>query len=91
MIGRISVTFILFLLAIYAFWGNALGGGRLFNPAGIVFLVLTVITWFAWRPICEAFRAAKDESNVPIIRMGSSMIEGMRRPPRAHRHSDEPS
>ena len=88
MIARISATLIMFLLAIYAFWGNALGVGHFFNPFGILFLGLTILTWFAWRPIRDGFRSVKEESDIPIIRLGSAIIQGMKHPPR-HRQSGE--
>lgn len=48
MVARISVTAIMVLLAVYAFWGDALGAGHLFNPFGILFLALTVLVWIKW-------------------------------------------
>jgi hypothetical protein len=94
MIFKIFVTLVIFFLAVYAFWCNAFEEGHFFNPFGILFLVLAVLVWFGWRPICGAFRSAKAESALPILpitRLGSSIIEGMRTPPGAHRHSDEQS
>jgi hypothetical protein len=93
MIFRITVTVLMTFLTIYAFWSNAEEGG-FFNPLGILFLILTILVWLAWRPICDAFRSAKAESELPIlpiVRLGTAMIEGMRRPPREHRHSDDHS
>jgi hypothetical protein len=87
MVGRISTTVILFFIAVCAFWSDALGAGHLFNPFGILFLVLAALVWFAWRPIRDGFLSAKEESNIPIIRLGSAVIRGMRRPPRADRQS----
>ena len=81
----------MFVLAIYAFWNNEFEEGHFFNPFGILFLMLTIFIWFKWKLICNAFRSAQEESNIPVIRMGSSIIDGMRRPPRTHRHSDERS
>lgn len=89
MILRIFVTLAMFVLAVFAFWSGAFGEGHFFNPFGILFLGLTVFIWFKWKSICGAFRSASEESDIPVIRMGSSIIEGMRRPPRDHRHSDE--
>jgi hypothetical protein len=90
MAGRIISTTIMFLLAVYAFWGDALGVGRLFNPFGVLFLILTALVWFKWDLIRDSFRAVKDESNIPIIRLGSTSIQGMMGPPRQKRNSDEP-
>lgn len=93
MIFRIAVTVLMTFLTVYAFWSNA-GEGRFFNPFGILFLMLTILVWRAWRPICAAFRSAKAESALPILpiaRLGAAMIEGMGQPPREQRRSDEPS
>ena len=94
MIFRIVITLVTFLLAVYAFLSNALNEGHFFNPFGLLFLMLTAIIWFAWRPICDAFRSAQAESALPILpiaRLGSSITKGMMRPPQAHRRSDDPS
>jgi hypothetical protein len=77
MIVRLLVTTIAALLALGAFWGNALGAGHLFNPFGILFLFLTVLIWFKWEIIREAFHSVKDESDLPIIRLSSKIIGGM--------------
>lgn len=76
MIARCICTVMLLLLAFYAFWGNALDVGRLFNPFGILFLFLAYITWFKWRIVAGAFGAARDESNIPILRIGYKAIQG---------------
>jgi hypothetical protein len=91
MAGRIISTTIMFLLAVYAFWGDALGVGRVFNPFGVLFLILTGLVWFKWDLIRASFKSAKEESNFPIIRLGSTSIQGMMGRPRQKRHSDEPS
>ena len=92
MIGKLIATTILLLLAFYAFWGDALGTGYLINPFGIIFLLLAAVTWFKWEAIREGFRAAKDESNIPIIRLNSKVIGGMfsqrQRPPRRRSSSN---
>ncbi|HEY2539634.1 MAG TPA: hypothetical protein VGI28_09095 [Stellaceae bacterium] len=76
MIPRCISTFVLLLLAFYAFWGNALDVGRFFNPFGILFLFLAYVTWFKWRIVAGAFGSVKDESNIPILRMGYKVIQG---------------
>ena len=91
MIAQISTTLIMFGLAIDAFWSNALGAGHFFNPFGVLFLFVAALVWFAWKPISEAFKSVKDESDIPIIRMGSKIIAGMANPPQKRRHSDEPA
>jgi hypothetical protein len=77
MIARLLVTIITALLAFYAFWGNALGAGRVLNPFGILFLFLAVLIWFKWETIREAFHSVKNESDLPIIRLSSKIIGGM--------------
>ena len=92
MIGKLIATTILLLLAFYAFWGDALGTGYLINPFGIIFLLLAAVTWFKWEAVREGFRWAKDESNIPIIRLASKIIGGMgsmrRAPPRRRSSSN---
>ena len=93
MIGKLIATTVLLLLALYAFWGNALGAGYLINPFGILFLFLAAGTWFKWEAIREAFSSAKDESDIPVIRLNSKIISGMssmlRGPPRRRSSSNE--
>jgi len=82
----------MFALALDAFWNNALGAGHLFNPFGIMFLLLGVVVWFAWRPLHDGFVSAKNESELPIIRMEAKIVEGiihLMHPPR--RRSSRPS
>jgi hypothetical protein len=77
MITRVFVTSVMLLLGIYAFWGDALGAGRILNPFGIMFMLLGALIWFKWEIISESFKSVKNESNIPIIRLGASIIEGM--------------
>ena len=76
MIGRVTTTAILLLLAFYAFWDNALGAGRI-NPFGILFLFLAAGAWLKWEVIRDACSTAKGESQLPIIRLGAKAIGGM--------------
>ena len=76
MIARSICTMVLLLLAFYAFWGNALSAGHYFNPFGILFLFLAYLVWSKWKIVREAFSSVKDESNIPILRMGYKIIEG---------------
>jgi hypothetical protein len=87
MIGKSLATIIVLFLGIYAFWADALGGGHFLNPSGIAFLVLAACVWFGWEPITAAFKSVRDESNIPIIRLGSAIIRGMRRLPQSPRKS----
>src|SRR5215470_9018291 len=78
MVIRVFTTIVLAVLGIYAFWGDVLGGGHVLNPFGILFLLLATLTWFGWGPISEGFKSAKNESDLPISRLGSTIIKGMR-------------
>ena len=77
MIARMFTTTIATLLGVYAFWANILGAGHFLNPFGIMFLLLAGLIWFAWEPIREGFRSAKNESDIPISRLGSTIVKGM--------------
>ena len=77
MFVRIFVTTALAVLGICAFWSDALGAGHILNPFGIMFLLFAALVWFGWQTIREAFKSVKDESNIPILRMGSTIIKGM--------------
>ena len=66
MISRIFVTLLMLFLTVYAFWGNAFDEGHFFSPLGILFLALTIVIWFKWEIIRDAFRTAKNESTLPI-------------------------
>ena len=77
MIIRVIATVVVLALGIYAFWGDAMGAGHLLNPFGILFLLLAGLIWFAWGPIREGFKSAKEESEMPIIRLGSTILKGM--------------
>ncbi|MBV8492246.1 MAG: hypothetical protein JO162_02070 [Alphaproteobacteria bacterium] len=74
MVGRLLATITLLLLALGAFWGDALGEGYI---VGAVFVCLSAATWVKWEAIRQAFRSAKDESDIPIIRLTSKAIGGM--------------
>jgi len=76
MIIRVIATVVVVALGIYAFWGDAMGAGHILNPFGILFLLLAGLIWFAWEPIREGFKSAK-ESEMPILRMGSTILKGM--------------
>jgi hypothetical protein len=91
MILKILTTLIMFGLGVTAFWSDALGAGHFFNPFGMLFLFLAALVWFAWGPISNGFKSVKDESNIPILRMGSKIIAGMASPPPKRHHSDEPA
>ena len=77
MIARMFATTIASLLGVYAFWADVLGAGHFLNPFGIMFLLLAFLIWFAWEPIREGFRSAKNESEIPISRLGSTIVKGM--------------
>src|SRR5262249_40184468 len=77
MITRVLVTFVVAALGIYAFWDDAMGQGHVLNPFGILFLLLAALIWFGWGPIRESFKSVKEESDIPISRLGSTIIKGM--------------
>lgn len=87
MIPRMLVTGFVLLLAFGAFWGNALDEGYVLNPFGILLLFLALPIWWMWEPLRDGFISARDESNIPILRMGSAIIRGLSRAPRQHRPS----
>jgi hypothetical protein len=74
MMGRSIVTATMALLALGALFDDPMGIGY---PTGALLVVCAALTWFYWPTISEGFRSAKDESNVPIIRMGAKIIGGM--------------
>ena len=75
MIIRAIATVVALALGIYAFWGDAMGAGHVLNPFGILFLLLAGLIWFAWEPIREGFKSAK-ESEMFILRLGWT-LKGM--------------
>ena len=88
MIPRILVTAAAALLGLYAFWGNILDAGHFLNPFGFMFLILAAVIWVGWEPLREGFTSAKNESELPISRLGAKIVSGMaslargERPPR---------
>lgn len=74
MTGRALAAAILLLLAVGAVCDNVLDIGY---PTGFLLLVLAALAWFEWDAISQGFRSAKDESNIPIIRLGAKIIGGM--------------
>ena len=77
MITRCICTVVLLLLAFCAFWGNALDAGHYFNPFGILFLFFAYLTWSKWDIVRSAFGSVKEESNIPILRMGYKVFQGL--------------
>ena len=75
---RVLVTGGLAAFGIYGFWDGAVTGDHITNPFGIMFLLLAALFWFGWKTIAGAFRSVKDESDIPILRLGSATIKGMR-------------
>ena len=86
MIGRLSATFVMLLLAFVAFWSDALNAGYFATITGFLFLFLAVMIWFKWGTIGRIFNAA--EGNDPIIETASKVVGriGFRRhdPPSHH-------
>ncbi len=77
MIPRILVTAAMALLGLYAFWADVLGQGHFLNPCGFIFLGLAALMWFGWEPFREGFASAKNESDLPISRLGAKIVGGM--------------
>jgi len=91
MIARILATSVTFGLAVLAFWSDALGGGHFLNPVGILMLLATALVWFAWPTVREGFRSAKEESDLPIIRLAGSAMQGLRDMMRGEPHRSSSS
>ena len=82
MIARLAATAIMLLLAFAAFLSPSGCDNcqeRLGAPFGIFFAVIAAITWLKWEIIREGFYAAKNESQLPIIRLGWMGICGLGR------------
>ena len=62
MIGRLSATFVMLLLAFLAFWSDALNAGYFPPITGFLFLFLAVIIWFKWGTIGRIFNATRRET-----------------------------
>ena len=91
MIGRLSATFVMLLLAFVAFWSDALNAGYFATITGFLFLFLTVVVWFKWATIGRIFYAA--EGNDPIIETASKVVVrmGFRRHDPSSHHSPSSS
>ena len=74
MVGRFLVTTLLVALGLVAVYSNPFSIGY---QTGVLFLFFAILTWFQWGVISEGFRAARDESSIPIIRMGAKGISGL--------------
>jgi hypothetical protein len=74
MAGRSLATGVVLLLAFGAVYGDVLGIGY---PTGLLLLIFAALVWFQWEVISQGFRSARDESNIPIIRLGAKIIGGM--------------
>ena len=74
-ISRIVATAIVLILAFGALWWGAMDA--LSMSIGIILFLFAAIIWFKWDLIRDASATAKNESDVPIIRLGSNMIKGM--------------
>ena len=87
MIGRLSATFVMLLLAFLAFWSDALNTGYFATITGFLFLFLAVVIWFKWGTIGRIFNASG--GNDPIIETASKVVGRMafRRPDPSSHHS----
>jgi hypothetical protein len=86
MIARVLVTAGAALLGLYALWDDVLGSGVFL---GIMFLLVAGLIWFGWEPLREGFWSAKNESEIPISRLGITIIRGMK--PSARRRRSGPN
>jgi hypothetical protein len=77
MVGRTVATVVALVFAFYAFYGDAMGQGRVLNPFGILCLGFAALIWFKWDLVRDSVRSAKNESDLPIIRLGAKIIQGM--------------
>jgi len=75
MIGRLSATLAMMLLAFVAFSDNALNAGYFATVTGFLFLFLAAVVWFKWGTIGRIFNAA--EGNDPIIETTSKVVGRM--------------
>ena len=82
MIARVLVTAGAALLGLYALWDNVLGAGVFL---GIMFLLVAGLIWFGWEPLRDGFWSAKNESEIPISRLGITIIRGMKTSARRRR------
>jgi hypothetical protein len=96
MIARLAVTAIMLLLAVAAYFSPSGCDNcqqHLGAPFGIFFAVIAGIIWLGWESFREWFDAAKNESQLPIIRLGSMALGGLallvRRGPRQRRSSSD--
>jgi hypothetical protein len=74
MIGRSLVTALFVLLALGAVYTDPMSIGY---QTGLLLLLFAALAWFQWDIISEGFRSARNESNVPIIRMGAKALSGL--------------
>ena len=74
MIGKSLVTGLFVLLALGAVYTDPMSIGY---QTGLLLLLFAALAWFQWDAISTGFRAAKDESNIPIIRLGAKALGGL--------------
>ena len=91
MIGRLSATFVMLLLAFVAFWSDALNAGYFATITGFLFLFLAIMIWFKWGTIGRIFNASG--GNDPIIETASKVVGrmGFRRHDPSSHHSPSSS
>ena len=88
MISRLIATLVMLVLALLAFWNDALNTGYFTTIAGFVFLFLAVVIWFKWGNIGRIFNAT--EGNDPIVETTSKVVRNMgfwRHDPSSHHSS----
>ena len=80
MSARIGVTTAALLFALIAFLGGGPTPDGLFDPFGILFLFLAVLTWFSWDKILGGYSSSSggDGAELPLLaRFGPVFIKGI--------------
>jgi hypothetical protein len=93
MVTKISVIVAALLLALIAFAGGGPAAGGLLDPFGLLFLLVAILLWFGWEVVQEGYSqlsenggrdggggdrgSARNRSDLPVIRLGATIIKGM--------------
>jgi hypothetical protein len=82
MVSRILTTSILILLAVGAFWSNALDAGRRIDPLGVLCWVLAILNWYGWDTMRAGWSYGRERdrggTDLPLLaRFGPIYIKGI--------------
>ena len=81
MLARVGVTVAALLLALVAFLGGGPTDAGLFNPFGILFVILAGLAWFAWDAVIGGYTSAgsgPDGAELPMLaRFAPLFIKGV--------------